>query len=157
MRQQQEAERGRGHLNVGWWVSSLRKECLLLLEVLWGQDVAIGIKWRCPCFTPQFEFLHLSQFLRCPENHLALPILIPEDRRVTADEGQKAVLTHPGGRGNGGLCWGAAVSPGVRQPAPDITVIGSVGPGGEGSRQAPHVEPRVKAPRVLRCILPRVD
>lgn len=141
---------------MGRWVSSPKKERLLLLEVLWGQDVAIGVQWRCPCFTPQLELLHLFEFLHCPENHLFLPVLIQEDRSA-ADESQKAVSTHPGGRWDTGLCWGAAVGPGVRQPAPDIAVIGSVRPAGKGGRQASHVKPCVKAPGVLSFILPRVD
>lgn len=66
-------------------------------------------------------------------------------------------MTHPGGRGDERFCWGSAVGPGVRQPAPDIAVIGPVGPGGKGGWQAPHIKPCVKSPGVLGCPLPRVD
>lgn len=133
-----------------------RKGLLLLLELLWGQDVAVGVQWGCPDFTPQLESLQLSQFLYRPDNHLVLPVLIHEDRG-TVDEGQEAVLAHPGGWGDGGLCWGAAVGPGVRQPAPHVAIIGPVGPGGKGGRQTAHIEPCVKAPRVLWGVLPGVD
>lgn len=133
-----------------------RKELLLLLEVLWAQDVALGVEWRCPHFAPQLEFLQLSQFLYRPDNHLVLPVLVHEDRS-TADEAQEAVLTHPGGREDGGLCWGAAVGPGVRQPAPHVAIVGPVGPGGKGGGQTAHIKPRVKAPGVLCCVLRRVD
>jgi hypothetical protein len=45
---------------------------------------------------------------------------------------------------------------GMGQPAPDIAIVGLVKPCGEGGWQTPHVEPRVKAPGVLGCVLPRV-
>lgn len=45
----------------------------------------------------------------------------------------------------------------MSQAAPDVAVIGYVWPGGEGGRQASHIEPCVKAPGVLGCILPRIE
>lgn len=87
---------------------------------------------------------------------MVLPIWVQEDRS-RVDEGQKALLTHPGGRGDGRLCWGAAVGPGVRQPAPDIAIVWPVGAGGKGGRQTPHIEPRVEAPGVWGSRLPRLD
>lgn len=133
-----------------------RKELLLLLEVLWGQDVALGVEGRCPRFAPQLEFVQLSQLPHRPDAHLVLPVLVHEDGSA-AEEGQEAVRTHPGGRGDGGLCRGAAVGPGVRQPAPHVAIVGPVGPGGEGGGQTAHIQPRVKAPGVLGGVLPRVD
>lgn len=128
----------------------------LLLEVWWGQNVAVGIEWRGPQFTPQLEFLHLLQFSHGSHNHLVLSVHVHEDGG-SADEGQEALWAHPGGRRNGRLCSRETVAIGMGQPAPDITVIGYVWPGGEGGRQTSHIEPCVKAPGVLGFILPRIE
>ena len=128
-----------GEGGVTWTpAGSLTRELLLLLGGFGGKDVAMGVERGCPHFTPQLEFLHLLEFLHRPEDHLFLPVHIQEDRS-TGDEGQEAVLTQPGGRGHGGLCWGLAVGPGVRQPSPDVAVVGLVRPGGEGGRQTPDI------------------
>ena len=134
-------------------VGSLTRELLLLLGGLGGKDVAVGVEWGHPHFTPQLELLHLLEFLHRPEDHLFPPVHVQEDRS-TGDEGQEAVLTQPGGRGHRGLCRGPVVGPGVRQPAPDVAVIGLVGPGGEGGWQTPDVQPGVEAPGVLGGVLP---
>lgn len=86
-------------------MGSPRRELLLLLEVLRGQDIAVGIEQGCPDLTPQRELPHLSQLLHCPENHLVPPLCVQKERS-TGDEGQKAVLTHPGRRGHRGSAGG---------------------------------------------------
>lgn len=146
--------RGRGHMNMGGITAW--EGVSLLLEVWWGQNIAVGIERRGPQLAPQLEFLHLLQFSHGSHNHLVLSVHVHKDRG-SADEGQEAVRAHPGGRRNGRLCSRETVGIGVGQPAPDIAVIGYVWPGGEGGRQTPHIEPCVKAPGVLGCILPRIE
>lgn len=126
----------------------------LLLVVWWGQNISTGIKWRGPQFAPQLEFLHLLQLSYCSHNHLVPSLHVQKDGGIT-DEGQEVVPAHTGGWRNGRLCGREAMGIGVSQPAPDIAVIGCVWPGGEGGRQTSHIEPCVKAPGVLGCILPR--